>query len=80
MAGGRGQQPVHRLLPRPDSWPAVAALDRAGVARHEGFTHTLVFRRCERRRENNVAREGVFVCVFRDADLPAAWHLGSSPS
>ncbi|MGX1268193.1 hypothetical protein [Streptomyces phaeoluteigriseus] len=67
--------------PDPDSWPAVAAaLDRAGLARPDGFTHALVFRRCERCRENNVVREGVFVCVFCDADLPAAWNLGSPPS
>jgi len=34
--------------PDPDSWPAVAAaLDRAGIARPDGFTHALVFRRCE---------------------------------
>ncbi|MGW7128097.1 hypothetical protein ACWGIA_07180 [Streptomyces bobili] len=67
--------------PDPDSWPAVAAaLDRAGIARPDGFTHALVFRRCERCRENNVVREGVFVCVFCGADLPAAWNLGASPS
>ncbi|MEU0112720.1 hypothetical protein ABZ137_03080 [Streptomyces bobili] len=67
--------------PDPDPWPAVApALDRAGVARPGGFTHPLVFRRRERCRENDVVREGVFVCVFCDADIPAAWNLGSPPS
>jgi hypothetical protein len=62
--------------PDPDSWPAVAAaLDRAGVVRPDGFTHALVFRRCERCRENNVVREGVFVCVFCDAGLPHVWNV-----
>ncbi|OQR64085.1 hypothetical protein B6E66_10980 [Streptomyces maremycinicus] len=62
--------------PDPGSWPAVAAaLDRAGIGRPDGFTHALVFRRCERCGENNVVREGVFVCVFCDGDLPAEWNL-----
>ncbi|MFJ1811516.1 MULTISPECIES: hypothetical protein [unclassified Streptomyces] len=62
--------------PDPDSWPAVAAaLDRAGIGRPDGFTHALVFRRCERCEENNVVREGAFVCVFCDADLPLAWNV-----
>jgi hypothetical protein len=62
--------------PDPDSWPAVAAaLDRAGIGRPDGFTHALVFRRCERCEENNVVREGVFVCVFCDGDLPLAWNV-----
>lgn len=62
--------------PDPDSWPAVAsALDRAGVARPDGFTHALVFRRCEGCEENNVVREGVFVCVFCDDPLPLVWNV-----
>ncbi|MGW2047233.1 hypothetical protein ACWCPF_18925 [Streptomyces sp. NPDC001858] len=62
--------------PDPDSWPAVAtALDRAGIGRPDGFTHALVFRRCERCEENNVVREGVFVCVFCDGDLPLLWNV-----
>jgi hypothetical protein len=62
--------------PDPDSWPAVAAaLDRAGIGRPDGFTHALVFRRCEGCGEHNVVREDVFVCVFCDEDLPAAWNI-----
>ncbi|MFH0179743.1 hypothetical protein [Streptomyces cacaoi] len=62
--------------PDPDSWPAVAAaLDEAGIGRPDGFTHALVFRRCERCGENNVVREGVFVCVFCDGDLPLVWNV-----
>ncbi|MET8163416.1 hypothetical protein ABZT34_04035 [Streptomyces sp. NPDC005329] len=62
--------------PDPDSWPAVAAaLDRARIGRPDGFTHALVFRRCERCGENNVVREGVFVCVFCDGDLPLVWNV-----
>jgi hypothetical protein len=62
--------------PDPDSWPAVAAaLDRAGVDHPDGFTHALVFRRCEHCRENNLVREGVFVCVFCDAGLPLSWNV-----
>ncbi|WP_443041023.1 hypothetical protein [Streptomyces sp. B21-102] len=65
--------------PDPDSWPAVAAaLDRAGIARPDGFTHALVFRRCEECGEHNVVREGVFVCVFCDEDLPSAWNMAAS--
>ncbi|MEH0542150.1 hypothetical protein QA802_03385 [Streptomyces sp. B21-105] len=71
--------------PDPDSWPAVAAaLDRAGIGRPDGFTHTLVFRRCEGCGEHNVVREGVFVCVFCDDDLPLTWNMtppgGQGPS
>ncbi|MFF3937197.1 hypothetical protein [Streptomyces phaeofaciens] len=62
--------------PDPDCWPAVAAaLDRVGVGRPDGFTHALVFRRCERCGERNVVREGVFVCVFCDEELPLVWNL-----
>ncbi|MER5584689.1 hypothetical protein [Streptomyces asoensis] len=62
--------------PDPDCWPAVAAaLDRAGIGRPEGFTHPLLFRRCDGCGENNVVREEVFVCVFCDSDLPLAWNL-----
>lgn len=65
--------------PDPDSWPAVAAaLDRAGIGRPDGFTHALVFRRCEGCGEHNVVREEVFVCVFCDADLPQAWNMTPS--
>ncbi|MGW1782373.1 hypothetical protein ACWCQQ_25025 [Streptomyces sp. NPDC002143] len=81
--GPRGAVRVHEVsnqstgyCPDPDSWPAVAAaLDRAGIGRPDGFTHALVFRRCERCGENNVVREGVFVCVFCDGDLPLLWNV-----
>ncbi|MEU9010998.1 hypothetical protein AB0D12_14695 [Streptomyces sp. NPDC048479] len=58
------------------SWPAVAeTLDRAGFDRPDGFTHELVFRRCERCQQHNIVREGEFVCVFCGSDLPATWNV-----
>lgn len=52
-------------------WSAVAdALDRTELARPDGFTHEVVFRRCPSCREVNIVREEDFVCVFCDADLP----------
>lgn len=58
------------------SWPAVArALDRAGLARPDGFTHPVVFRRCPGCRELNIVRENDFVCVFCGGDLPAEWNV-----
>jgi hypothetical protein len=61
------------------SWPAVAAaLDRAGLDRPDGFTHEVVFRRCPGCREINLVRDGHFVCVFCDADLPGDWNLGDT--
>ncbi|WP_460062013.1 hypothetical protein [Streptomyces sp. YKOK-I1] len=79
---GRGWE-VHEVsnqstgyCPDPDCWPAVAAaLDRAGVARPDAFTYALVFRRCERCREINVVREGVYVCVFCEDELPLLWNV-----
>ncbi|MFJ3306519.1 hypothetical protein ACIPSA_26025 [Streptomyces sp. NPDC086549] len=62
--------------PDVDSWPAVAdALDRAGLVRPACFTHEVVFRRCVSCRQVNVVREGDFVCVFCDADLPSDWNV-----
>ncbi|MGW2253090.1 hypothetical protein ACWCXH_23235 [Kitasatospora sp. NPDC001660] len=58
------------------SWPAVAAaLERIGVRRPEGFTHEVVFRRCPGCLRNNTVREGWFVCVFCDGDLPVQWNV-----
>ncbi|MFE0513510.1 hypothetical protein, partial [Streptomyces sp. NPDC058964] len=62
--------------PDVDSWPAVAdALDRAGLVRPAGFTHEVVFRRCVSCQEVNVVREGHFVCVFCDEELPPDWNV-----
>ncbi|MCL8009867.1 hypothetical protein [Streptomyces sp. AS02] len=59
-----------------DSWPAVArALDGAGVGHPGGFTHAVVFRRCEQCGERAIVREGDFVCVFCGGDLPARWNV-----
>ncbi|MEV6055195.1 hypothetical protein [Streptomyces sp. NPDC052107] len=61
--------------PDAGSWSAVAqALDRAGVARPGSFTHEVVFRRCRTCGQHNIVREGHFVCVFCDADLPERWN------
>ncbi|MEV7725829.1 hypothetical protein AB0P15_13940 [Streptomyces sp. NPDC087917] len=59
------------------SWAAVAeALEGAGIGHPGGFTHAVVFRRCEECRECNVVREGWFVCVFCEAELPGRWNVG----
>nr|WP_043258818.1 hypothetical protein [Streptomyces prunicolor] len=64
--------------PHLDSWSAVArALDLAGIDRPPGFTHAVVFRRCETCREINIVREGDFVCVFCGSDLPADWNVAA---
>lgn len=57
-------------------WPAVAsALDRLGVEHPAGFTTEIPFRRCTACAEITIVRDGDFVCVFCDAELPAAWNL-----
>ncbi|MET7986933.1 hypothetical protein [Streptomyces sp. NPDC005281] len=62
--------------PDVDSWPAVAgALARAGFERPRGFTHQVVFRRCEACGQVNVVREDDFVCVFCDEALPSGWNI-----
>ncbi|WSV10353.1 hypothetical protein OG588_05885 [Streptomyces prunicolor] len=64
--------------PHLDSWLAVArALDLAGIGRPPGFTHAVVFRRCETCREISIVREGDFVCVFCGCDLPADWNAAA---
>ncbi|WP_433247164.1 hypothetical protein [Actinomadura nitritigenes] len=51
--------------PDPASWPEVAeALDRAGIARPDGFTATFVFRHCPGCGELNVVKDEDYVCVF----------------
>ncbi|MFC9946478.1 hypothetical protein [Streptomyces pratensis] len=58
------------------SWSAVSqALDRVGIDRPSRFTHEVVFRRCPACQEHNIVREGDFVCVFCDSDLPEAWNV-----
>jgi len=57
-------------------WPSVAAaLDRLGVAHPGAFTTEILFRRCPACGEVNVVRDGDLVCVFCDAELPAAWNI-----
>lgn len=58
-------------------WAAAArACERAGLTAPPGFTPAIVFRRCARCGEINLVKEGWFVCVFCDADLPAEWNVG----
>ncbi|MEU9608565.1 hypothetical protein [Streptomyces sp. NPDC048057] len=65
--------------PDVSSWPAVArALDLPGLGRPSGFTHEVVFRRCPECGEHNIVREGHFVCVFCDSDLPAVWNVDTA--
>ncbi|NEA58347.1 hypothetical protein G3I60_30405 [Streptomyces sp. SID13666] len=62
------------------SWPAVAhALDQVGLEHPDRFTHEVVFRRCPDCQEHNIVREGYFVCVFCDADLPQLWNVDPDP-
>ncbi|MFP2931784.1 hypothetical protein ACLESO_42735 [Pyxidicoccus sp. 3LG] len=57
-------------------WDAVVlALRRAGLRPPAGFTPAVVFRRCPGCGELNLVKEGWFVCVFCDADLPAEWNV-----
>lgn len=56
--------------PDPASWPEVAgALDRAGIARPDGFTAAFVFRRCGGCGELNVVKDEHYVCVFCEGGL-----------
>ncbi|MCX5400181.1 hypothetical protein [Streptomyces sp. NBC_00102] len=65
--------------PDVSSWPAVArALDRAELARSDGFTHEVIFRRCPGCQEHNIVRESHFVCVFCDGELPMVWNVDPS--
>ncbi|MGW2372327.1 hypothetical protein [Kitasatospora sp. NPDC001683] len=58
------------------SWPAVAAaLDRLGLPHPGGFTQAVVFRRCPDCGQCGIVREGHYVCVFCDADLPERWNV-----
>ncbi|MGW4807057.1 hypothetical protein [Kitasatospora sp. NPDC004272] len=60
-------------------WPAVAAaLERAGASHPGGFTYSAVFRRCTGCGEVSLVREGFFVCVFCEADLPEHWNVTPS--
>lgn len=85
FSGSPGRWAVHEVsnqstgyCPDLDSWQAVArALEAAGVEHPGGFTHEVVFRRCERCRECSVVREGDFVCVFCGSDLPGRWNVAS---
>ncbi|KJY26769.1 hypothetical protein [Streptomyces katrae] len=61
------------------SWPAVAqALDQAALDHPDYFTHPVLFRRCPGCHRHNIVREGHFVCVFCDADLPRRWNVDTN--
>ncbi|MFZ3474720.1 hypothetical protein ACODT3_02460 [Streptomyces sp. 4.24] len=61
------------------SWPAVAAaLDAAGIARPDGFTHEVVFRRCPACGQLSIVREEDFFCVFCDGELPQEWNVDAN--
>jgi hypothetical protein len=60
------------------SWPAVdRALTRAGLPHPDGFTESMVFRRCTGTDcgEINLVKEGDFLCTFCGADLPDEWNV-----
>ncbi|MFD5464058.1 hypothetical protein ACFWIQ_14745 [Kitasatospora sp. NPDC127059] len=78
--GGREVGAVSNLstgyCPDVTSWPAVAAaLDRLGLPHPGGFTHAVVFRRCPGCGRCGIVREGHYVCVFCDGDLPERWNV-----
>ncbi|MFD0905560.1 hypothetical protein [Actinomadura sediminis] len=74
LEGGRVVEVTNQstgYCPGPESWTDVAAaLDRAGIARPDGFTDVFVFRHCPSCAELNVVKDDHYVCVFCDADLP----------
>jgi hypothetical protein len=62
--------------PDPDCWPAVdRALDRVGVEHPDGFTDTIVFRRCPACGERNIVRDNDFTCALCNGALPAQWNF-----
>lgn len=57
-------------------WPALAsALDRAGIARPDSFTHAFIFRRCPQCGQNNVVKDEDFSCAVCGGMLPQQWNL-----
>ncbi|MGX4738019.1 hypothetical protein [Kitasatospora griseola] len=59
-----------------DCWSAVAtALDRAGLPRPDGFTHTCVFRRCPVCAQVNLVKDDDLTCAVCDSALPGEWNL-----
>ncbi|MFD9303235.1 hypothetical protein ACFWCB_11355 [Streptomyces sp. NPDC060048] len=56
------------------------ALDAAGIEHPSGFTHEVVFRRRPACSQLNIVREGDFVCVFCDCELPREWNVDGSGS
>jgi hypothetical protein len=62
--------------PEPESWPAVAeALSRAGLVAPDRFSLACVFRRCIRRDNLNLVKDGVFECGICGSELPAAYNV-----
>ncbi len=56
--------------PSPGCWPAVAAaLDAAGIAHPDGFTHAFVFRRCEPCRQLTIVKDDDYTCALCGSDL-----------
>ncbi|MEU6970677.1 hypothetical protein AB0A71_23620 [Kitasatospora aureofaciens] len=85
VGGGWEVETVSNLstgyCPDVTSWPAVAtALDRLGLPHPGGFTQTVVFRRCRDCGRCGIVREGHYVCVFCDADLPELWNVDAGCS
>ncbi|KPI32880.1 hypothetical protein OV450_6910 [Actinobacteria bacterium OV450] len=69
------------FCPDVSSWPAVAkTLDAAGIEHPSGFTHEVIFRRCPACGQLNIVREGDFICVFCDKELPREWNVDGSRS
>lgn len=51
------------------------ALRTAGLGAPARFSTEIVFRRCVRCAQINLVKEGWFICVFCEADLPADWNV-----
>lgn len=64
------------FCPEPESWPAVAnALDRMGIGHPGRFTSEIVFRQCPGCGQQNIVKDGGFVCGVCGAELPRAWNF-----
>lgn len=62
--------------PEPESWSAVKnALEKAGLEHPGEFTIVYNFRRCEKCKQRNVIKDGLFECQVCGAELPEHWNF-----
>ncbi len=66
------------FCPSVESWEALeVALDEVGLVHPAYWTRAFEFRKCETCGELNVVKDGWFVCLSCDADLPREWNIGN---